>query len=92
MNFFSVWWIKLQLKRKNQKTNISFIGSKFINNVNTWLSWGKKFKLPNQIAKKGKEKANAITPILLEIENTIVKKGLYICKCGDIGAIERQYI
>ena len=41
---------------------------------------------------KSIENANAITPILLEIENTIVKKGLYICKWGDIGAIEWQYI
>ena len=68
------------------------MGIKFINIVSAWLSWGRKFKLPNQIAKKGKENENAITPILLEIENTMVKKGLYICKCGDIGAIKNQYI
>ena len=52
------------------------MGSKFIKVVSNWLSWGSKFKLPSQIAKKGKENENAITPILLEIENTIVKKGL----------------
>ena len=50
------------------------------------------FALPNQIAKKGIENANAMRPILLEIENIIVKKGLYICKCGDNGAIKRKYI
>ncbi len=49
------------------------------------------FALPNHIAKKGKEKANAIIPILLDIENTIVRKGLYICKCGDKGAMIREY-
>jgi hypothetical protein len=47
-----------------------------MNIVNRTLSWGSMFALPNQIAKKGIENANAITPILLEIENIIVKKGL----------------
>jgi hypothetical protein len=49
------------------------------------------FKLPSHKAKKGKENAKAITPILLDIENIIVKKGLYICKCGESGAIFSKY-
>jgi len=47
-----------------------------MNIVNRRLSCGSIFALPNQIAKKGIENANAMTPILLEIENIIVKKGL----------------
>ena len=47
-----------------------------MNIVNRRLSWGSIFALPNQIAKNGIENANAMTPILLEIENIIVKKGL----------------
>ena len=69
---FNKWWLKI----KNQKININFTGNKLMNIVNRRLSWGSIFALPNQIAKKGIENANAITPILLEIENIIVKKGL----------------
>jgi hypothetical protein len=43
--------------------------------INNEFSWGLMLTLPNQIAKKGKENAKAIIPILLDIENIIVKKG-----------------
>ena len=43
--------------------------------INSEFSWGLMLTLPSQIAKKGKENAKAIIPILLDIENIIVKKG-----------------
>jgi len=43
--------------------------------INNEFICGLKFTVPYKIAKKGKETAKAIIPILLDIENIIVKKG-----------------
>ena len=56
--------------------NKSLIGKKFIKEFKNEWKPGNKFILPTNKAKKGREKAKAIMPILLDIENIIVKKGL----------------
>ena len=55
---------------------MNLIGIKLIKVINSEFSCGLIFTLPSKIAKKGREKAKAIMPILLDIENIIVKKGL----------------
>ena len=57
------------------KIKINLIGMKLIKVINSEFSWGLMLTLPSQIEKKGKENAKAIIPILLDIENIIVKKG-----------------
>ena len=52
------------------------MGIKLINVVKSKFNCGIAFVLPIHIAKNGKEIANTIIPILLDIENIIVKKGL----------------
>ena len=64
------------MKIKNQKINKSLIGKKFIIEFRSKWKSGNKFILPTNKAKKGRDKAKAIMPILLDIENIIVKKGL----------------
>ena len=56
--------------------NKSLIGKKFIKEFKNEWKLGNKFILPTHKVKKGREKAKAIMPILLDIENIIVKKGL----------------
>ena len=80
------------MKIKNQKINKSLIGKKFIKEFKDEWKPGNKFILPTHMAKKGREKAKAIMPILLDMENIIVKKGLYICKWGDNGDISEIYL
>ena len=56
--------------------NKSLIGKKFIKEFKNEWKPGNKFILPTHKVKKGSDKAKAIMPILLDIENIIVKKGL----------------
>ena len=56
--------------------NKSLIGKKFIKEFKNEWKLGNKFILPTHKVKKGSDKAKAIMPILLDIENIIVKKGL----------------
>ena len=56
--------------------NKSLIGKKFIKEFKNEWKPGNKFILPTHKVKKGREKAKAIMPILLDMENIIVKKGL----------------